>query len=255
YGMIGITEPRRVAATNIASRVIEELNQKKFDLVGYQIRNESTVSKESKIKFMTDGILIQEMKSDFMLNKYSVLIIDEAHERSVFTDILIGLLSRVAMSRRMTSKPLRIIIMSATLYIDEFVKNKQLFPEFEPPVIKIESRQYKVNIHQAKKTPDDYISAAYNKVIKIHKNLPIGTILVFLASRKEVTELVEMLKNSEYFQKMEVLPFYSVLDSREQAKVFQRVDYSSYSKQICVVSTNLAETSITIPDVKYVVDT
>ena len=143
---------------------------------------------ETKISVMTDGILLKEVSNDFLLSRYSVILLDEAHERTVHTDILIGLLSRIVPLRRKKNlNPLKLVIMSATLRIDDFVKNDKLFPSVKPPVLKIESRQFPVSTVFARKTElDDYIAAAYRKVCKVHREEGAGAILVFVTGQDEV---------------------------------------------------------------------
>ena len=194
YGTIGVTEPRRVAAVAMSRRVGEEMSLVDTGEVSYVIRYEGTASKDTKIKFMTDGVLLKEVENDFLLLNYSVIVIDEAHERSVFTDILIGLLSRIVRLRAKKGNPLKLIIMSATLRVDDFISNRHLFNEI-PPVIKIESRQYPVTVHFTKQTPVDYMSEAYKKVVKIHKEQPAGGILVFVTGQDEVHWLVSKLRD------------------------------------------------------------
>ncbi|XP_041347782.1 probable ATP-dependent RNA helicase DHX37 [Gigantopelta aegis] len=329
--IIGITEPRRVAAISMSRRVAMEMNLSRR-VVSYQIRYEGNTTDETKIKFQTDGVLLKEVQKDFLLTKYSVIIIDEAHERSVYTDILIGLLSRIVPLRQKRGNPLKLIIMSATLRVEDFTDNKRLF-KVTPPVIKVDSRQYPVTIHFNKRTPlDDYLSDTYKKICKIHRQLPEGGILVFVTGQQEVHTLCRKLKHtfpykqgtvSESKPKPEsrrqkktkvkkcelpevnlnnystqpldeeadldmvdqesddditltspvdddddnqddventtasedplyVLPLYSLLSSEKQAKVFESPPGNC---RLCVVSTNVAETSLTIPNIKYVVDT
>ncbi|KAF8793585.1 putative ATP-dependent RNA helicase DHX37 like protein [Argiope bruennichi] len=331
--MIGITEPRRIAAMTMAARVGEELNMP--EKVSYHIRYEKTVSKDTEIKFMTDGVLLKELRHDFFLTKYSAIIIDEAHERSVFSDVLIGLLSRIVRIREKRKDPLKLIIMSATIRVEDFTDNPRLFKD-PPFLIQITSRQYRVQVHFDLHTPEDYVEAAYNKVCKIHNRLPAGAILVFLTGEKEVQRLCKLLreafpfknrtakctkenemssnltvpekisrkkkksameqsdsfcslppdinlddysveplnteelqhqqsdneeedypnehiikKNFENASPLYVLPLYSILPYKEQEKVFKPPPEGS---RLCVVATNVAETSITIPGLKYVVD-
>ena len=156
--------------------------------VGHHIRYENKVTKDTKIAVMTDGILLKEVSNDFLLSRYSVILLDEAHERTVHTDILIGLLSRIVPLRRKKEMlPLKLVIMSATLRIDDFVQNDKLFPLVKPPVLKIESRQFPVTTVFARKTElDDYIGAAYRKVCKVHREEGSGAILVFVTGQDEV---------------------------------------------------------------------
>ncbi|KAJ1374355.1 Pfam:DUF1605 [Parelaphostrongylus tenuis] len=181
--LIGITEPRRVAAISMSERVGEELGAP--EEVSYQIRYEGNRSDKTRILFMTDGVLMKEMESDIMLGKYSAILVDEAHERSMYSDVLIGMLSRIAPLRAKTPNPLKLIIMSATLRLADFT-HKRLFPVLEPKVVQVEARQYPVTVHFEKRTPDDYIAATFRKVCRIHEALPDGGILVFVTGQQEV---------------------------------------------------------------------
>ncbi|TBU35061.1 P-loop containing nucleoside triphosphate hydrolase protein [Dichomitus squalens] len=198
-GMIGVTQPRRVAAMSMASRVAHELSLTSSK-VSYQIRYDATVSPSTAIKFMTDGVLLRELAVDFLLKKYSVIIIDEAHERSMNTDILIGVLSRVVKLReemwkegKEDVKPLRLIIMSATLRVSDFAENKTLFAS-PPPIINVPARQHPVTVHFSRRTNSDYISEAIKKTSKIHARLPPGGILVFLTGQNEITGVCRKLE-------------------------------------------------------------
>ncbi|KAK6597285.1 ATP-dependent RNA helicase DHR1 [Botrytis cinerea] len=229
-GMIGVTQPRRVAAVSMAKRVGDELADH-GKRVAYQIRFEGTVSSETAIKFMTDGVLLREVAQDIALRKYSAIVIDEAHERSVNTDILIGMLSRVVKLREEMAeedpsiKPLKLIIMSATLRITDFTENKTLFST-PPPVLQAEGRQYPVTTHFARKTHHDYVEEAFRKISKGHRKLPPGGILVFLTGQNEITHL-------------------------KQLRVFEPPPDGS---RLIVLATNVAETSLTIPGIRYVFD-
>ncbi|XP_053680486.1 probable ATP-dependent RNA helicase kurz [Anopheles nili] len=192
-GLIGITEPRRVAAVAMSKRVAVEMNLS-TDIVSYLIRYEGNVTERTKLKFMTDGVLLKEIEGDFLLSKYSCIILDEAHERSVYTDILMGLLSRIVRLReKRGNNPLRVIIMSATLRVQDFTENKKLFLD-TPPVISIDSRQYPVTVHFNRTTPADYLREALLKTVKIHTKLPPGGILIFLTGQKEVNTMVRKLR-------------------------------------------------------------
>ncbi|CAD5211268.1 unnamed protein product [Bursaphelenchus okinawaensis] len=302
--LIGVTEPRRVAAMSMAERVGQELNNP--DISSYQIRFEGNRSEKTKILFMTDGVLLKELQTDPQLKAYSVIIIDEAHERSIYSDVLIGLLSRIAVQRVKIGTPLKLVIMSATLRTSDFMQPR-LFPAELPKLINVESRQFPVTVHFEKKTPDDYITAAYHKVSKIHERLPDGGILVFVSGQKEVHRLVKLLsqtypppvqkKNTSEEQgeddnvdvdfdetgvgecdedsenegneedeyalaapkldhakkgPLYCLPLYSMMPSHLQHKVFEA---PPEGQRLCVIATNVAETSLTIPNIKYVVDT
>ncbi|KAF7865882.1 hypothetical protein EAF04_006047 [Stromatinia cepivora] len=315
-GMIGVTQPRRVAAVSMAKRVGDELADH-GKRVAYQIRFEGTVSSDTAIKFMTDGVLLREVAQDIALRKYSAIVIDEAHERSVNTDILIGMLSRVVKLREEMAledssiKPLKLIIMSATLRITDFTENKTLFST-PPPVLQAEGRQYPVTTHFARKTHHDYVEEAFRKISKGHRKLPPGGILVFLTGQNEITHLSKKLKeafkigstttgpqvrisgkdapieaedidfgetmdttNDDYVDdddevtfndeedfdigeeadtgpsKMHILPLYSLLPTKEQLRVFEPPPDGS---RLIVLATNVAETSLTIPGIRYVFD-
>ncbi|NXE72018.1 DHX37 helicase, partial [Cochlearius cochlearius] len=199
-GSIGITEPRRVAAVSMSQRVAKEMNLS-HRVVSYQIRYEGNVTDETQIKFMTDGVLLKEIQKDFLLSKYKVIIIDEAHERSMYTDILIGLLSRIVPLREKKGLPLKLIVMSATLRVEDFTDNNRLF-SVTPPVIQVDARQFPVTVHFNKKTPlDDYSGECFRKVCKIHRMLPSGGILVFLTGQAEVHSLCRRLRKAFPFQK------------------------------------------------------
>uniref|UniRef100_A0A158Q2M2 RNA helicase n=1 Tax=Dracunculus medinensis TaxID=318479 RepID=A0A158Q2M2_DRAME len=291
--MIGITEPRRVAAISMANRVGFEMNLPKA--VSYQIRYEGTRSPDTQILFMTDGVLMKEIQKDIMLSAYSVIIIDEAHERSMYSDVLIGLLSRIAPHRTKIGLPFKLIIMSATLHLEHFTQ-KSLFPLISPPVIHIDSRQYAVTVHFERRTPNDYLNASFRKICKIHENLPMGTILVFLSGRLEVSSCLLSLyalqfitsRNETDERNVELnefgiadtvdlacemdlemvddiinkpppkdipplfcLPLFSLLSSEKQKRIFEP---SPEGCRMCIIATNVAETSITIPAVRYIVD-
>ncbi|KAJ1978627.1 putative ATP-dependent RNA helicase DHR1 [Dimargaris xerosporica] len=207
-GIVGVTQPRRVAAVSMAQRVQHELNVPD-GVVSHQIRYDSTVSAQTAVKFMTDGVLLRELAQDLLLSKYSVIIIDEAHERSLNTDILIGVVSRVVTLRERlakeggttgtitvaagTVKPLRVIIMSATLRIEDFTANTALF-KTPPPVLRVDGRQFPVHVHFNRRTHADYVAEAFKKVCKIHKRLPPGGILVFLSSQNEISQVCRKLR-------------------------------------------------------------
>nr|XP_012232791.1 PREDICTED: probable ATP-dependent RNA helicase kurz [Linepithema humile] len=220
--LIGITEPRRVAAMSMSKRVAEEMNLTQKQ-VSYLIRFEGNVTEETKIKFMTDGVLLKEIQSDFLLTKYSVIILDEAHERSVYTDILIGLLSRIVPLRNKRNDPLKLIIMSATLRVEEFVENVRLF-KVKPPVITIQTRQFPVTIHFNRRTSEDYVNEALRKAIKIHTRLPEGGILIFLTGQQEVHTIVRKLRKAFPLRKNKLF--------RQQVKSINLEKSKSPSKEV-----------------------
>ena len=193
-----------------------ELNSLNSNIVGYQIRfDSSTIKSNTKIKFMTDGILLREITNDLLLKNYSVIILDEAHERNINTDVLLGMISRSIIIRKKQSeeeftqwlklteiekneyqlpiKPLKLIIMSATLKVEDFC-NPILFPITIPPIIKIDTRQFPVITHFARKTElTNYLKEVYKKVCQIHTKLPEGGILVFLTGKREVLQMCRRL--------------------------------------------------------------
>ncbi|PWY98008.1 P-loop containing nucleoside triphosphate hydrolase protein [Testicularia cyperi] len=198
-GMIGVTQPRRVAAVSMAQRVASELSLP-ADRVSHQIRYDATVSSNTAVKFMTDGVLLRELATDFLLSKYSAIMVDEAHERSINTDVLIGVLSRVVRLREKRwlenqpdARPLRLIVMSATLRVSDFTENTTLFPS-PPPVINIDARQHPVTVHFNRKTVQDYVTESVKKASKIHARLPPGGILIFLTGQQEITTVCRKLE-------------------------------------------------------------
>jgi ATP-dependent RNA helicase DHX37/DHR1 len=209
-GMIVVTEPRRVAAVNMAKRVAEELGEEFGDTVCYHVRYQNNLSERCKLKFVTEGILLKEMQSDFMLRRYSAVVVDEAHERSVACDVLVGLLSRIVPLRqslyeetRGEIKPLKLIVMSATLRVADFRDNLRLFPH-PPPLIEVAVRRFPVTTHFARKTEVfRYVDAAYDKVRQIHKKLPPGGILVFLATQREIDSLCSRL--ADHYKKTRIV--------------------------------------------------
>ncbi|MCJ1249904.1 putative ATP-dependent RNA helicase DHR1 [Trapelia coarctata] len=315
-GMIGITQPRRVAAVSSANRVREELGSAS-DKVSYQIRFDSTVSGRTAIKYMTDGILVREITEDVALSKYSVIIIDEAHERSTNTDILIGMLTRIVNLRSTyvhpggEARPLKLVIMSATLRVSDFISNKLLFRDGQPPLVQAEGRQYPVTVHFARRTERDYVEETFKKVSKGHKQLPPGGMLVFLTGQSEINALAERLSEAlfkpttisrasiaqsavsdmppdiddieaggddfkdsnideqdisdtedenefvieedetEASEDVRILPLYSQLSTKAQLRVFEAPPENT---RLIVLATNVAETSLTIPGIRYVFD-
>ncbi|KAF4403441.1 hypothetical protein G4B88_008087 [Cannabis sativa] len=214
-GAIGVTQPRRVAVLATAKRVAYELGLSLGKQVGFQVRYDKKIGQNCSIKFMTDGILLRELQNDFLLRHYSVIVLDEAHERSLNTDILIGMLSRVIQGREkiyaqqqklMLSGqtispenqvfPLKVVLMSATLRVEDFISGNRLFC-VPPPVLDVPTRQFPVTTHFSKRTEIvDYIGQAYKKVLAIHKNLPQGGILVFVTGQREVEYLCQKLRRA-----------------------------------------------------------
>ncbi|KAK8161272.1 P-loop containing nucleoside triphosphate hydrolase protein [Phyllosticta citrichinensis] len=325
-GMIGVTQPRRVAAVSMANRVGQELGSAS-KRVGYQIRFDATTDNQTAVKFMTDGILLREIAQDLSLPQYSAIVIDEAHERSVNTDILIGMMSRIVDLRRELMKedpnvkPLKLIIMSATLRVSDFLQNERLFRTGPPPLIQAEGRQFPVTMHFSRRTKSDYVEETFRKVRRGHRKLPPGAMLVFLTGQNEITHLARKLKETfpstqgaevkqppirisateapveaedleigddrvpddadddgsdddsvihgldddeedKEFEiaedddeaptpKVHVLPLYSQLPTKQQLRVFEPPPDGS---RLIFLATNVAETSLTIPGIRYVFD-
>lgn len=194
--VIAVTQPRRVAAVSVSQRVGVELNDPK--LVGYQVRYDTKFDQSNmKIKFMTDGILLREIQQDIRLPQYSVVVIDEAHERSINCDMLLGLLSGSLRARKAMGKPLRVVIMSATLRMTDFTSNKTFFPSINkesPAVVQIDNRMHPVTVHYERRTEDEYVPLIVDKISKIHKTLPQGSILIFVTGKSEVHAICNSFK-------------------------------------------------------------
>ena len=253
---ICVTQPRRVAAMSVASRVSYEMGVKCGHEVGYSIRFEENVSPMTKIIYMTDGIFLRYLLSDNLLNEFSVIMIDEAHERSIQTDIIFGIIKTLLEKR----EDLRVIISSATL---STLKFKNYFTDAE--IIKVPGRRFPVDIYYTKSPEPDYIEAAVITSLQIHISQAEelfdddnsgGDILVFLTGQEEI-ELAKRMINNQ-IKKLRgkipncvVLPIYAALPSEEQAKIFMPV---SKGERKIILATNIAETSITINGIGYVID-
>lgn len=244
-GIIACTQPRRVAAVSVAARVAEECGITLGQLVGYAIRFEICCTPATKIKYMTDGVLLRESLSDNMLEQYSAIIMDEAHERSLHTDVLFGILKAISNSRR----DLKLIITSATMNADRFSRFFNNAPTFFIP-----GRTYQVENRYSDQVVEDYVDAAIKKIIEIHIKEAPGDILVFMTGQEDVEATCQVLAERifalENIPLMLILPIYSQLPSEAQARIFSPSDLRK-----CIVATNIAETSLTLDSVRYVVDT
>ncbi|XP_076300422.1 ATP-dependent RNA helicase DHX8-like [Lasioglossum baleicum] len=246
-GKIGCTQPRRVAAMSVAKRVAEEFGCRLGQEVGYTIRFEDCTGPETNIKYMTDGMLLRECLMDLDLKTYSVIMLDEAHERTIHTDVLFGLLKQ-AVGRR---PDLKLIVTSATL---DAVKFSQYF--FEAPIFTIPGRTFEVEVMYTKEPETDYLDAALITVMQIHLREPPGDILLFLTGQEEIDTACEIL-----YERMKslgpdvpeliILPVYSALPSEMQTRIFEPAPPGSRK---VVIATNIAETSLTIDGIYYVVD-
>ncbi|CAI8509994.1 unnamed protein product [Hanseniaspora opuntiae] len=247
-----ITQPRRVAAISVSKRVNEEIGIKDKIVSGYKVRFEEQRGSETRILFMTDGILIREFLNDPLLKKYNLVIIDEAHERSLNCDIILGILKKITKIR----PDLKVCVMSATL-------NAEMFSDFfgKCPILRIPGKTFPVELTYLSSPTYDYLTLSIDKAVDIHFNEDLdGDILIFLTGAEEIEKCVEMInekiKNLGEFldeddlkKYISVLPIYSSLSQAVQDKIFIE---STFRK--IIVSTNIAETSLTIPNIKYVVD-
>jgi ATP-dependent RNA helicase DHX8/PRP22 len=246
-GLIGCTQPRRVAAMSVAKRVAEEVGCELGQEVGYTIRFEDCTSPATKIKYMTDGMLQREILMDPNLKRYSVIMLDEAHERTVATDILFALLKKTAKRR----PDLKIIVTSATLDADKF---SAYFNEC--PIFSIPGRTFPVEIMYSREPESDYLDAALVTVMQIHLTEPPGDILLFLTGQEEIDTSCEILyermkKLGPSVPELVILPVYSSLPSEMQSRIF---DPAPPGSRKVVIATNIAETSITIDHIYYVID-
>ncbi|XP_061300479.1 LOW QUALITY PROTEIN: pre-mRNA-splicing factor ATP-dependent RNA helicase DHX16 [Pezoporus flaviventris] len=244
---IGITQPRRVAAMSVAARVAVEMGTKLGNEVGYSIRFEDCTSERTVLKYMTDGMLLREFLTEPDLASYSVLMVDEAHERTLHTDVLFGLLKDIARFR----PQLKVLVASATL-------DTRRFAAFfdNAPVFRIPGRRFPVDIYYTKAPEADYLEACVVSVLQIHVTQPPGDILVFLTGQEEIEACVELLQErcrrlGSRLPELLVLPIYANLPSDMQARIFQPTPPGARK---VVVATNIAETSVTIDGIVYVLD-
>eukprot|EP00656_Telonema_subtile_P006077 TRINITY_DN1278_c0_g2_i1.p1 TRINITY_DN1278_c0_g2~~TRINITY_DN1278_c0_g2_i1.p1 ORF type:complete len:1004 (-),score=278.41 TRINITY_DN1278_c0_g2_i1:118-3129(-) len=246
-GIIGCTQPRRVAAMSVAKRVAEEFGCRLGQEVGYTIRFEDMTSNETVIKYMTDGMLLRECLMDDELGKYSLIMLDEAHERTIHTDVLFGLLKGILVNR----KELKLIVTSATLNAEKY---SEYF--FSCPIFTIPGRTYPVEVLHTKEPESDYLDAALICVMQIHLTEPAGDVLLFLTGQEEIDTSCQILYErmkalGSNVPELLVLPVYSALPSEMQTKIF---DPAPRGSRKVVVATNIAEASLTIDGIYYVVD-
>ena len=250
FGIVGCTQPRRVAAMSVAKRVSEEVGCELGEEVGYSIRFEDVTNQNGQttlLKYMTDGVLLRESLTEPDLDKYAAVIMDEAHERSLNTDILFGILKKVVARRH----DLKLIVTSATMDAGKF---STFFGNV--PVFRIPGRTFPVDVVFAKSPCEDYVEAAVKQVIQIHLSQGPGDILVFMTGQDEILTLCQvvtdrLLELGEQVPPILVLPVYSLLPSELQAKIF---DPAPGGARKVIVATNIAETSLTVDGIYYVVD-
>ncbi|KAK1761328.1 P-loop containing nucleoside triphosphate hydrolase protein [Echria macrotheca] len=260
--IIAITQPRRVAATTVAARVAEEVGCEVGKEVGYSIRFEDVTSASTRIKFLTDGLLIREALVDPLLSRYSVIMVDEAHERSVSSDILLGLLKKIRKKR----PDLRIIVSSATLQAEAFAtffsegsaetaspdgKNNEI-----AAIVSLEGRTHPIDVLYLEHPAEDYLEKAISTVFDIHTKEPKGDILVFLTGRDEIDQAVQAVSERSAdlppgSDSILPLPLYAGLSTEQQMYVFEQAP-TNFRKVI--FSTNIAEASVTIDGIVYVID-
>ncbi|KAK3123207.1 hypothetical protein QOZ80_8AG0626210 [Eleusine coracana subsp. coracana] len=246
-GKVACTQPRRVAAMSVAARVSQEMGVKLGHEVGYSIRFEDCTSEKTIIKYMTDGMLLREFLGEPDLASYSVVMVDEAHERTLSTDILFGLVKDISRFR----PDLKLLISSATLDAEKF---SDYFDS--APIFKIPGRRYPVEIHYTKAPEADYIDAAIVTVLQIHVTQSPGDILVFLTGQEEIETVDEILKHrtrglGTKISELIICPIYANLPTELQAKIFEATPEGARK---VVLATNIAETSLTIDGIKYVID-
>ncbi|MCW4456198.1 ATP-dependent RNA helicase HrpA [Flavobacterium sp. MXW15] len=248
-GMIGCTQPRRIAARAVATRVAEELRSELGTTVGYQVRFTDRVGDDTRIKFMTDGILLAEIASDRWLSAYDTIIVDEAHERSLNIDFLLGYLKQLLRKR----PDLKLIVTSATIDTGRFARHFD-----DAPVISVEGRTYPVEVRyrplegegddagrEGERSVNDAIVAAIDEITRLD---PRGDVLMFLPGEREIRDAHQALERRKY-RETEVLPLYARLSVKDQDRVF-----NPGPKRRLVLATNVAETSLTVPRIRYVVD-
>ncbi|KAH8489037.1 hypothetical protein Peur_059361 [Populus x canadensis] len=252
--MIGCTQPRRVAAMSVSRRVAEEMDVTIGEEVGYSIRFEDCSGARTVLKYLTDGMLLREAMTDPLLERYKVIILDEAHERTLATDVLFGLIKEVLKNR----PDLKLVVMSATLEAEKF---QGYF--CEAPLMKVPGRLHPVEIFYTQEPERDYLEAAIRTVVQIHLCEPHGDILVFLTGEEEIEDACRKITKEignlgDQVGPVKIVPLYSTLPPAMQQKIFEPapppLQEGGPSGRKIVVSTNIAETSLTIDGIVYVID-
>ncbi|MGX2948868.1 ATP-dependent RNA helicase HrpA [Frederiksenia canicola] len=241
-GLIGHTQPRRIAARSVATRIAEELKSELGSTVGYKVRFNDQVSEQSLVKLMTDGILLAEIQHDRYLNQYDTLIIDEAHERSLNNDFILGYLKQILPKR----PDLKVIITSATIDVERFSKHFN-----NAPIIEVSGRTYPVEVRYRpiiEEEDQDQLQGILNAVDELQAE-GRGDILIFMNGEREIRDTADALQKQE-LRHTEILPLYARLSAAEQQRIFNPSNLNRI-----ILATNVAETSLTIPNIKYVIDT
>jgi len=244
-GKIACTQPRRIAAMTVSARIAEEMGEELGNSVGYKIRFQDKSSPNAFLKVMTDGILLAETQGDPWLNEYDTIIIDEAHERSLNIDFILGIIRNLLKKRR----DLKVVITSATIDTEKFSKAFN-----NAPIIEVSGRTYPVEVRyreeespESKEVPRTYGERSNDALMEIVTESDKGDILIFMPTEQDIRETCDLI--SKRYTGFDVLPLYARLSGTEQKAVFK----SSQVRKI-IVSTNIAETSITIPGIRYVID-
>ncbi|KAI0761980.1 P-loop containing nucleoside triphosphate hydrolase protein [Trametes elegans] len=262
-GMIAVTQPRKVAATSLATRVAAEQGTSVGAVVGYSVRFDEAASPETRIKYVTDGMLVRELLGDPLLSRYSVIVVDEAHERTLRTDLLIANLKTIQKIRNgpwdakgkasaAKLRPLKVVIMSATLEAEKFSRFYN-----NAKVVYVKGRQHPVTIYHTSASQPDYVDAALRTFFQIHTDRPQGDVLIFLPGQEDIESLeksIQLYANQlpKDLPGVLVCPMYAALPPSQQSKIFSP---TPAGMRKCILATNIAETSITIPGIKYVIDT
>ncbi|WBW74107.1 ATP-dependent RNA helicase, spliceosomal Dhx35 [Schizosaccharomyces osmophilus] len=250
--IIGCTQPRRLVARSVATRVSEELNTEVGKACGYKIQFEHNVSDETKIEYMTDGSLLKEILTDPLLQRFSVIMIDEVHERTVNIDLLLGILKRILLKR----PDLRVILASASANIQSLNDFFYERGKIDTKIISIEGKLFPVDVMYLENPTENYVNMAIETVLNINSSYPSGDILVFLTDRREIDDCVKRIEalsitTPEDLPMLVPLPLYSGLTLDEQLRVFDI--YEKRFRKV-IFSTNIAEASVTIDGIVYVVD-
>jgi len=241
---IAITQPRRVAARSVARYVAEQRGGRIGDEIGYQVRFEDKTTEGTRANFMTEGILLRKMQSDPLLEEYDVVMVDEAHERSLNIDFVLGLLKRIQRERvKVGKKQLKVLATSATIEKEKFSNYFE-----KSPVVEVAGRMFPVDVKYEKSTVRDYILEAAEKVREIVQGGAEGDVLIFMPGKAEIQQTIKQIE-SLGIKEVEVLPLYGAMASEDQDKIFLKS-----AKRKIIVATNIAETSVTIDGVRFVVD-